>query len=45
MACSNVHEAIIAGNRKIAGKLVEIMVDKLGGFGFNELHKEVMFVS
>ncbi|XP_014669075.1 PREDICTED: tankyrase-like protein [Priapulus caudatus] len=42
MACNNVHEAISAGNRRVASKLMEMMVDKMGGYGFNELHKEVL---
>lgn len=35
-----IHLAVLHGHRKLAGKLVE-EAEKLGGFGFNFLHKEV----
>ncbi|XP_078592750.1 poly [ADP-ribose] polymerase tankyrase-like isoform X2 [Branchiostoma floridae x Branchiostoma japonicum] len=37
----NIHLAIRAGHRKLAGKLIE-MAGKGGGYGFNQLHKEVL---
>ncbi|XP_064602038.1 poly [ADP-ribose] polymerase tankyrase-like isoform X2 [Liolophura sinensis] len=36
-----IHLAVLHGHRKLAGKLVE-EAEKLGGFGFNFLHKEVL---
>ncbi|XP_066280586.1 poly [ADP-ribose] polymerase tankyrase-like isoform X1 [Branchiostoma lanceolatum] len=37
----NIYLAVRAGHRKLAGKLVE-MAEKGGGYGFNQLHKEVL---
>ncbi|XP_078675989.1 poly [ADP-ribose] polymerase tankyrase-like isoform X2 [Branchiostoma floridae x Branchiostoma belcheri] len=37
----NIYLAVRAGHRKLAGKLIE-MAEKGGGYGFNQLHKEVL---
>lgn len=42
-AISNLYQAVLCGNRKLAGYLVE-EGEKVGESGFNFLHKEVCFV-
>lgn len=37
----NIHQAIVKGHRKLAGKLIE-EAEKAGGHGYNYLHKEVL---
>lgn len=40
----NIHQAIVKGHRKLAGKLIE-EAEKAGGHGYNYLHKEVCLIN